>query len=65
MTKRTLIKEYCVEIDRIKQELMAAREKNGVYLPKDKYDHMVQEISTKTTQVTELEDAMQRRVAGK
>ena len=27
MAKRTLIKEYCVEIDRIKQELQAAREK--------------------------------------
>ena len=59
MTKRTLIKEYCVEIDRIKQELMAAREKNGVYLPKDRYDNMVQELSTKTTQVTELEEAME------
>ena len=63
MTKRTLIKEYCVEIDRIKQELMAAREKNGVYLPKDRYDNMVQDLSTKTTQVTELEEAMERRVA--
>ena len=65
MAKRTLIKEYCVEIDRIKQELQAAREKNGVHLPKDRYDSMVQEITTKTSQISELEEAMERRVAGR
>ena len=64
MAKRTLIKEYCVEIDRIKQELQAAREKNGVHLPKDRYDSMVQ-ITTKTSQISELEEAMERRVAGR
>ena len=44
MTKKTLIKEYSVEITRIKEELKAAREKNGVFLPKDRYDEMISEI---------------------
>uniref|UniRef100_A0A8C5FBR3 Kinesin-like protein n=1 Tax=Gadus morhua TaxID=8049 RepID=A0A8C5FBR3_GADMO len=32
LTKRTLIKEYTEEIERLKKDLAATREKNGVYL---------------------------------
>lgn len=37
MTKQTLIKDLYGEIDRLKAEVYAAREKNGVYVPKDRY----------------------------
>ena len=63
MTKKTLIKEYSGEITRIKEELKAAREKNGVFLPKDRYDEMISEIETKGHSIAELEAALERRQA--
>ncbi|KAH6821999.1 P-loop containing nucleoside triphosphate hydrolases superfamily protein [Perilla frutescens var. hirtella] len=35
--KSALIKDLYFEIDRLKQEVYAAREKNGIYVPKDRY----------------------------
>ncbi|EPS68865.1 hypothetical protein M569_05900, partial [Genlisea aurea] len=37
MMKSALIKDLYSEIDRLKQEVYAAREKNGIYIPKDRY----------------------------
>ncbi|GAB2255163.1 hypothetical protein Droror1_Dr00008941 [Drosera rotundifolia] len=37
MMKSTLIKDLYAEIERLKGELHAAREKNGVYIPKERY----------------------------
>ncbi|KAL5721227.1 Kinesin-like protein KIN-5C [Ranunculus cassubicifolius] len=37
MMKSTLIKDLYGEIDRLKAEVYAAREKNGVYIPKERY----------------------------
>ncbi|KAM7526033.1 hypothetical protein LguiA_015935 [Lonicera macranthoides] len=37
MMKTTLIKDLYGEIDRLKAEVYAAREKNGVYIPKERY----------------------------
>ncbi|MCO5558636.1 hypothetical protein L7F22_012222 [Adiantum nelumboides] len=37
LMKTTLIKELYGEIDRLKSELHAAREKNGVYIPRERY----------------------------
>ncbi|KAK4408883.1 Kinesin-like protein KIN-5D [Sesamum angolense] len=37
MMKSALIKDLYFEIDRLKQEVYAAREKNGIYIPKDCY----------------------------
>lgn len=37
MMKSTLIKDLYGEIERLKGEVYAAREKNGVYIPKDRY----------------------------
>ena len=36
-TKRTLVKEYTAEIERLKRELQNGREKTGVYLDYDNY----------------------------
>uniref|UniRef100_A0A8C3ASG9 Kinesin-like protein n=1 Tax=Cyclopterus lumpus TaxID=8103 RepID=A0A8C3ASG9_CYCLU len=38
LTKRTLIKEYTEEIERLKRDLVATRDKNGVYLSAENYD---------------------------
>lgn len=37
MMKSALIKDLYFEMDRLKQELYAAREKNGIYIPGDQY----------------------------
>ncbi|CAN6311505.1 unnamed protein product [Urochloa humidicola] len=37
MMKSALIKDLYFEMDRLKQELFAAREKNGVYIPREQY----------------------------
>ncbi|KAG0519603.1 hypothetical protein BDA96_08G001200 [Sorghum bicolor] len=37
MMKSALIKDLYFEMDRLKQELYAAREKNGVYIPREQY----------------------------
>ncbi|XP_027164914.1 kinesin-like protein KIN-5D [Coffea eugenioides] len=37
MMKSAMIKDLYSEIDRLKQEVYAAREKNGIYIPKDRY----------------------------
>ncbi|KAL0390473.1 UNVERIFIED_CONTAM: Kinesin-like protein KIN-5D [Sesamum calycinum] len=37
MMKSALIKDLYFEIDRLKQEVYAAREKNGIYIPRDRY----------------------------
>ncbi|MCD7452807.1 Kinesin- protein 11 [Datura stramonium] len=37
VTKSALIKDLYVEMDRLTQELHATREKNGIYIPQDRY----------------------------
>ncbi|KAM7496660.1 hypothetical protein LguiA_021074 [Lonicera macranthoides] len=37
MMKSAVIKDLYSEIDRLKQEVYAAREKNGIYIPRDRY----------------------------
>ncbi|CAH9078184.1 unnamed protein product [Cuscuta epithymum] len=37
MMKSTLIKDFYGEIERLKSEVYAAREKNGIYIPKERY----------------------------
>ncbi|KAK6481985.1 kinesin-like protein KIF11 [Huso huso] len=54
LTKRTLIKEYTEEIERLKRDLSAAREKNGVYISSENYDSMNSKIITQEEQISEF-----------
>ncbi|KAM6915913.1 kinesin-like protein KIF11 [Xenentodon cancila] len=56
LTKRTLIKEYTEEIERLKRDLAAARDKNGVYLSSENYESMMTQITSHEEQVTEYVD---------
>lgn len=40
LTKKALIKEYTEEIERLKRDLAAAREKNGVYISEENFRTM-------------------------
>ncbi|XP_044228076.1 kinesin-like protein KIF11 isoform X1 [Thunnus albacares] len=56
LTKRTLIKEYTEEIERLKRDLAAARDKNGVYLSVENYESMMGQLNSGEEQVTEYTD---------
>uniref|UniRef100_H3C207 Kinesin family member 11 n=1 Tax=Tetraodon nigroviridis TaxID=99883 RepID=H3C207_TETNG len=56
LSKRTLIKEYTEEIERLKRDLAATRDKNGVYLSAENYETMVGQITSYEEHVAELTD---------
>ncbi|MEQ2157871.1 hypothetical protein GOODEAATRI_006296, partial [Goodea atripinnis] len=56
LTKRTLIKEYTEEIERLKRDLAATRDKNGVYLSSENYESMVTQITAHEEQIAEYVD---------
>ncbi|KAL6859172.1 hypothetical protein ACP4OV_018174 [Aristida adscensionis] len=54
MMKSTLIKDLYGEIDRMKAELHATREKNGVYIPKERYDQENNERKAMADQIEQM-----------
>ncbi|XP_049402258.1 kinesin-like protein KIN-5C [Solanum stenotomum] len=54
MMKSTLIKDLYGEIDRLKAEVYATREKNGVYIPKDRYYQEESERKAMTDQIEQM-----------
>ncbi|KAJ7971578.1 Kinesin-like protein [Quillaja saponaria] len=54
MMKSTLIKDLYGEIERLKAEVYAAREKNGVYIPKDRYYQEETEKKAMTDQIQQM-----------
>ncbi|XP_070697514.1 kinesin-like protein KIF11 [Pempheris klunzingeri] len=56
LTKRTLIKEYTEEIERLKRDLAATRDKNGVYLSVENYESMMGQITSQEEHSAEYTD---------
>uniref|UniRef100_A0A8C2HQR7 Kinesin-like protein n=1 Tax=Cyprinus carpio TaxID=7962 RepID=A0A8C2HQR7_CYPCA len=56
LTKRTLIKEYTEEIERLKRDLAATRDKQGVYISVDNYENMNSKLMSQEEQITEYTD---------
>lgn len=54
LVKKALIREYTDEIDKLKRELWATREKNGVHLPDDVYQEMTRRADTQKEELREL-----------
>ena len=54
MTRAALIKEYVHEIERLKGDLLASREKNGIYLSPESWTMMQDEHESAKGQVEEL-----------
>ncbi|XP_077241300.1 P-loop containing nucleoside triphosphate hydrolases superfamily protein [Tasmannia lanceolata] len=54
MMKTTLIKDLYGEIDRLKAEVYAAREKNGVYIPKERYYQEESERKAMSEQIEQM-----------
>lgn len=55
LTKKALIKEYTEEIERLKRDLAATREKNGVYISEENFRTMSGKLTIKEEQIAELE----------
>jgi kinesin family member 11 len=53
LTKKVVLKEYSEEIDRLKRDLMAAREKNGIYLASDTYNDMLYKMEIQQKELNE------------
>ncbi|XP_022887250.1 kinesin-like protein KIN-5C [Olea europaea var. sylvestris] len=54
MMKSTLIKDLYGEIERLKAEVYAAREKNGVYIPKERYYQEESERKAMAEQIEQM-----------
>ncbi|XP_037303415.1 kinesin-like protein Klp61F [Manduca sexta] len=54
MTKKAILKEYAEEIDRLKRDLQAARDKNGVYLASDTFAEMTLKQEEQKKEIQEL-----------
>ncbi|EHB05164.1 Kinesin-like protein KIF11 [Heterocephalus glaber] len=54
LTKKALIKEYTEEIERLKRDLAAAREKNGVYISEENFRIMSGKLTAQEEQIVEF-----------
>lgn len=45
LTKTGLLKEYLGDIERLKAEVLAAREKNGIYIPEEQWKEMQESLA--------------------
>ena len=64
LTKKALLKEYSREIERLRLELAAQREKNGVYLPTDLYERMQIQINAQDNSLSEFETLLKNKEVG-
>ena len=67
LSKKTLLREYTAEIERLRRDLAACREKNGIYVDQDNFNNMeqqikdqTQEIEDKTGQIQALSEELSR-----
>ncbi|RDD41685.1 Kinesin-like protein KIF11 [Trichoplax sp. H2] len=56
LTKRALIKEYTEEIERLRKDLVASREKNGIYLSEENYRTMETTLRQQSEAINEMEE---------
>ncbi|KAI5300514.1 kinesin motor protein cin8, partial [Ascosphaera atra] len=47
LSKKTMLREFTVEIEKLKAELIATRLRNGVYLPNDQFEEMTLESESR------------------
>ncbi|XP_033757276.1 kinesin-like protein KIF11-A [Pecten maximus] len=56
LTKKALIKEYTEEIERLRRDLQAVREKNGIYLAEENYVAMQNKITQQFESIKDMEE---------
>ncbi|KAJ1948073.1 Kinesin- motor protein, partial [Dispira parvispora] len=63
MTKKALIKEYAAEVERLKRELLATREKNGIFLPPESYQQLLSESQNHKDSAHEIRAQLEKAEA--
>lgn len=58
LTKKVILKEYTEEIDRLERDLVAAREKNGIYLTPESHKEMMLKIENTEKELNETVSAL-------
>lgn len=58
-SKKTLIREFTMEIEKLKSELIATRQRNGVYLTTDTYEEMTTESESRRILTEEQRDKIE------
>jgi len=53
MTKRAVLKEYTEEIERLRRDLHACREKNGVFMDKENHDQLLADLESQRQEINE------------
>ena len=51
LTKTEFLNQYTEEIERLRKDLLTARERSGVYLPDENYNEMQATISQQTKEI--------------
>jgi kinesin family protein 11 len=59
LSKKTLLKEFTIEIEKLKTELMATRRKNGVYLTQESYEELSNESESRRIQIKEQKERIE------
>lgn len=59
LTKKALLREYAQEIERLRRDLQATREKNGIYIEEENYREMCKQLSAGSTAIQEKEERME------
>lgn len=53
LSKKALLKEYTEEIERLRRDLLATRERNGVYLAQENFNDMQAQIDFQEKDIAE------------
>ena len=61
LTKKVVLKEYCAEIEELRQQLQITREKNGIFVDPKKFYAMETQLSTQENMIAECESALRAR----
>ncbi|KAK4545490.1 hypothetical protein LTR36_002840 [Oleoguttula mirabilis] len=59
VSKKTLLKEFTVEIEKLKSELIATRQRNGVYLTSESYEELTTESESRRILAEEQKDRIE------
>jgi len=62
MTKKTVMKEYCEEIESLRSQLQANRDKNGVFVLPDVFYGMETKIASQEAQIAEVESVLKSKM---
>lgn len=54
LTKKAIMKEYAEEIERLRRDLQATREKHGIYIAEENYVAMQKQMTQQSDEISEL-----------